>query len=79
VDKIRWVGGQKMPILVHVQVKKCPRGGRYVVKKGQNNVHVFSYWIVLVKPKLFRILFVVHETPQPLFCYAIILGTLKAS
>ena len=28
VDKIRWVGGQKMPILVHVQGRKCPLGGR---------------------------------------------------
>ena len=27
VDKMTWVGGQKMPILVHVQGKKCPRGG----------------------------------------------------
>ena len=40
VDKMRWVGGQKMPILVHVQGYKCPRGGRQVVKKGQNHVHV---------------------------------------
>ena len=32
VDKIRWVGGQKRPILVHVQGKKCPSRGRYVVK-----------------------------------------------
>ena len=40
VDKIRWVGGQIMPILVHVQCKKCPRGGRQVVKKGQNYVQV---------------------------------------
>ena len=28
VDKMMWVGGQKMPILVHVQGKKCPLGGR---------------------------------------------------
>ena len=28
VDKMRWVGGQKMPILVHVQGNKCPRGGK---------------------------------------------------
>ena len=28
VDKMRWVGGQKMPILVQVQGNKCPRGGR---------------------------------------------------
>ena len=40
VDKMRWVGGQKMAILVHVQGNKCPRGGRQVVKKGQNHVHV---------------------------------------
>ena len=35
VDKMRWVGGQKMAILVHVQGNKCPCGGREVVKKGQ--------------------------------------------
>ena len=40
VDKMRWVSGQKMPILVHGQGNKCPRGGRQVVKKGQNHVHV---------------------------------------
>ena len=28
VDKMRWVGGQKMPILVQVQGKKYPSGGR---------------------------------------------------
>ena len=37
---MRWVGGQKMLILVHVQGSKCPHGGRQVVKKGQNHVHV---------------------------------------
>ena len=28
VDKMGWVGGQKMPIWVHVQGEKCPLGGR---------------------------------------------------
>ena len=35
VDKMEWVGGQKMPIWVHVQGEKCPLGGRQVVKKGK--------------------------------------------
>ena len=28
VDKIRWVGGQKMLVFVHVKGKECPRQGR---------------------------------------------------
>ena len=28
VDKIKWVAGQKMSIVVHVQDTKCPSGGR---------------------------------------------------
>ena len=28
VDKMRWVGGQKMLLFVHVKGKKCPRRGR---------------------------------------------------
>ena len=42
VDKMRWVGGLKMPIFVHVFGEKCPRQGRSVgsQKKGQNYVHV---------------------------------------
>ena len=35
VDKMRRLGGQKMPIIVHIQGKKYPRGGKYVVKKGK--------------------------------------------
>ena len=27
VDKMRWVGGQKILIFVHVHCKKCPHGG----------------------------------------------------
>ena len=27
VDKMRWVGCQRMPIFVHIQGKKCPRRG----------------------------------------------------
>ena len=40
VDKMRWVGGQKMLLFVQVQGKKCPRRGRQVDQKGQNLVHV---------------------------------------
>ena len=28
VDKMRWVGGPKISVFVHVQGKKCPGGGR---------------------------------------------------
>ena len=36
VDKLlRWVGGQKMPILVHVQGNKCSRRDRAKTKKGK--------------------------------------------
>ena len=28
VDKMRWVVGRKVPILVHIQGEKCPGGGR---------------------------------------------------
>ena len=30
VDKMRWVGGLKMPIFVHFLGEKCPRQGRSV-------------------------------------------------
>ena len=40
VDNSRWVGGLKFVIFVHVKYIKNVHGGRWVVKKGQNYVHV---------------------------------------
>ena len=40
VDNRRWVGGLKFAIFVHVYYIKSVHGGRWVVKKVQNNVHV---------------------------------------
>ena len=41
---MRGVGGRKQSIIVHVHDEKCPCGGRNVVKKGQNHVHVVTEW-----------------------------------
>ena len=40
VDKKGWVGGPKLTIFVHVWYMENVHGGRWVVKKEQNYVHV---------------------------------------
>ena len=40
VDKMGWVGGLRFAIFVHVYYIKSVHGGRWVVKKEQNYVHV---------------------------------------
>ena len=40
VDNRGWVGGLKFAIFVHVYYIKNVHGGRWVVKKEQNYVHV---------------------------------------
>ena len=40
MDKKGWVGGLKFAIFVHVYYIKDVHGGRWVVKKQHNYVHV---------------------------------------
>ena len=49
VDKMKWVGGSKITIFLHVHNVKWQPKGSPKVKRGQNYVHVVTEWLLCSK------------------------------